>query len=140
MAPSSMLRFEDFMMGVPEDVLLRERVSDLSHDAMEGDIRSWRGYGAVIARGWYHQLPAQVRDLVDETGFGLFCSGLSRLLASRLLLGALVKRWWDATYSFHFFSTREMMMTPYDFSMITGLRVGGNPIPFDMDMGQWEAA
>ncbi|KAL7223613.1 hypothetical protein ACSBR1_025133 [Camellia fascicularis] len=31
-------------------------------------------------------------------------------------------------------------MTPYDFSMITGLRVGGDPIPFDIDMGQWEAA
>ncbi|KAL7250874.1 hypothetical protein ACSBR1_012817 [Camellia fascicularis] len=33
-----------------------------------------------------------------------------------------------------------MTMTPYDFSMITGLRVGGDSIPFDLDMGQWRAA
>ncbi|KAL7263401.1 hypothetical protein ACSBR1_001545 [Camellia fascicularis] len=31
-------------------------------------------------------------------------------------------------------------MTRYDFLMLTGLRVGGDPIPFDMDMGEWEAA
>ncbi|KAL7161160.1 hypothetical protein ACSBR2_041759 [Camellia fascicularis] len=32
-----------------------------------------------------------------------------------------------------------MTMTPYDFSMIMGLEVGDDSIPFDMDMGQWEA-
>ncbi|KAL7166306.1 hypothetical protein ACSBR2_037060 [Camellia fascicularis] len=32
-----------------------------------------------------------------------------------------------------------MTMTPYDFAMITSLEVGGNPIPFDADMGEWEA-
>ncbi|KAL7207918.1 hypothetical protein ACSBR1_029798 [Camellia fascicularis] len=74
------------------------------------------------------------------SGFGLFCSGLSRLLASQALLEALVERWWETTNSFHFSSTGEMTMTPYDFSMITGLRVRGDLIPFDMDMGQWEAA
>lgn len=31
-------------------------------------------------------------------------------------------------------------MTPYDFTMITGLDIGGDPIPFDTDMGEWEAA
>ncbi|KAL7214877.1 hypothetical protein ACSBR1_027122 [Camellia fascicularis] len=31
-----------------------------------------------------------------------------------------------------------MMMTPYDFSMITSLGVGGDPITFDMDMSEWE--
>ncbi|KAL7258440.1 hypothetical protein ACSBR1_004547 [Camellia fascicularis] len=39
-----------------------------------------------------------------------------------------------------FSSTGKMTITPYDFSMITGLRIGGDPIPFDIDMGQWEAA
>ncbi|KAL7225943.1 hypothetical protein ACSBR1_021151 [Camellia fascicularis] len=33
-----------------------------------------------------------------------------------------------------------MTMTPYDFAMITGLGVRGDLIPFDMDMGEWEAA
>ncbi|KAL7255829.1 hypothetical protein ACSBR1_009877 [Camellia fascicularis] len=32
-----------------------------------------------------------------------------------------------------------MTMNPYDFSMITGLRVGGDPIPFNIDIGEWEA-
>ncbi|KAL7170266.1 hypothetical protein ACSBR2_035187 [Camellia fascicularis] len=33
-----------------------------------------------------------------------------------------------------------MTMTPYDFSMLTGIGVGGDPIPFDTDMDEWEAA
>ncbi|KAL7248835.1 hypothetical protein ACSBR1_011085 [Camellia fascicularis] len=33
-----------------------------------------------------------------------------------------------------------MTMTPYDFSMITGLGVGGDLIPLDLDMGEREAA
>ena len=31
-------------------------------------------------------------------------------------------------------------MTPYDFSMLTGIGVEGDPIPFDTDMDEWEAA
>ena len=31
-------------------------------------------------------------------------------------------------------------MTPYDFSMLTGIGVGGDPIPFDTDMDEWTAA
>ncbi|KAL7163962.1 hypothetical protein ACSBR2_039965 [Camellia fascicularis] len=111
MALNGMLWFEDFAMGMPEDVLLRERASHHSHGT------------------------AKVHELVDEAGFSLFCSGLARLLARRALLSALVERWWDTTNSFHFSSTGEMTMTPYDFSMITGLRVGGDSIPFGLDMG-----
>ncbi|KAL7213066.1 hypothetical protein ACSBR2_015718 [Camellia fascicularis] len=58
-------------------------------------------------------------------------------MVSRALLRALVERWWDTTNSFHLSSAGEMTMTPYDFSMITGLGVRGDPIPFDMDMGEW---
>ncbi|KAL7229444.1 hypothetical protein ACSBR2_008036 [Camellia fascicularis] len=56
-------------------------------------------------------------------------------------MGALVERWWDTTDSFHFSLTGEMMLTPYDFSMLTGLRVGvASLISFDSDMTQWRAA
>ena len=51
-------------------------------------------------------------------------------------MGALVERWWDTTNSFHFSATRDMTMTPYDFSMLTGLDVAGRPVPFDVDMGE----
>ncbi|GMP55001.1 hypothetical protein CsSME_00019961 [Camellia sinensis var. sinensis] len=33
-----------------------------------------------------------------------------------------------------------MTMTPYDFSMLTGIGVGGDPIPFDTDKDEWDAA
>ena len=66
--------------------------------------------------------------------------GLSRLTASRPRLGALVERWWDTTDSFHLSATREMTMTPFDFSMLIGIGVGGNPIPFDTYMDEWDVA
>ncbi|KAL7163727.1 hypothetical protein ACSBR2_039781 [Camellia fascicularis] len=86
------------------------------------------------------ELPAGVRYIIDEAGFGLFCMGLSCHIVSRPLLGALVERWWDTTNSFHFSTIREMMMTPYNFAMLTGIEVGANPIPYDMNMGEWEVA
>ncbi|KAI7998366.1 Protein MAIN-LIKE 2, partial [Camellia lanceoleosa] len=114
--------------------------SHLSRDGPEADSRFTRRYGSTMAREWYMNLPDGVRQIVDDAGFGLFCMGLSCLMASRTLLGALVERWWDTTNSFHFSITRDMMMTPYDFAMLTGLGVGGQPIPYDSDMGEWEAA
>ncbi|KAL7238124.1 hypothetical protein ACSBR2_004258 [Camellia fascicularis] len=62
--------------------------------------------------------------------------GLSCLIASRPLLGALVERWWDTTNSFHFSTAGEMTMTPFDFSMLTRIEVRGHPIPYDTDMGE----
>ncbi|KAL7184413.1 hypothetical protein ACSBR2_026549 [Camellia fascicularis] len=138
LATGGIMRFDDFAGGMPEDILLREPYSHLSYGASEGDSHSYRGYKAVIARDWYYELPLKVCDLVDEVSFGLFCTGLSRHMASRALLGALVERWWDTINSFHFSSAGEMIMTPYDFSMITSLGVGGDPITFDMDMSEWE--
>ena len=41
------------------------------------------------------------------------------------LLLALVERFWDTTCTFHFSNIGELMLTPYDFFVITGLRLGG---------------
>ncbi|GMP96422.1 hypothetical protein CsSME_00045079 [Camellia sinensis var. sinensis] len=114
------------------DLLLREPESHLSHDVPE-DGQKWGiyRYGSTGAREWYIDLPDGVRQIIDEAGFGLFCMGLSCLMASRTLLGALVERWWDTTNSFHFSATGDMTMTPYDFAMLTGLEVGGRSIPYD---------
>ncbi|XP_028052401.1 protein MAIN-LIKE 2-like [Camellia sinensis] len=61
--------------------------------------------------------------------------------AETLMYGVLVERWWDTTDSFHFSSIGELTLTPYDFSMLTNLRVRvGGPIPYDPDMTQWRAA
>lgn len=48
-------------------------------------------------------------------------------------LTALTERWWDTTNTFHF-GFGEATLTPLDFAAITGIRVGGNPIPFDMGL------
>ncbi|GMP24169.1 hypothetical protein CsSME_00001532 [Camellia sinensis var. sinensis] len=134
--PESVRHFKGFERDAQDDLLLRQSASHLSYGATEEDSRSIRGYGATSAREWYMELPDGVRHIVDEAGFSLFCMGLSHLIASRPLLGALVERWWDTTNSFHFSTAGEMTMTPYDFSMLTGIEVGGRPIPYDTDMGR----
>ncbi|GMP50871.1 hypothetical protein CsSME_00017306 [Camellia sinensis var. sinensis] len=118
--------FTSFDERAPVDLLLREPEQHLSHEAREGSSRSVRGYGSTAARDWYAELPEGVRDLVD--------------LAGRTLMAALVERWWDTTNSFHFSATGDMTMTPFDFAVLTGLDVGGWSIPYDEDMGEWEAA
>ncbi|XP_028070029.1 protein MAINTENANCE OF MERISTEMS-like [Camellia sinensis] len=85
------------------------------------------------------ELPDGVRHIVDQAGFGPFCVGLSRLQVSRTLMGALVGRWWDTTNFFYFSATGDMTITPYNFSILMGLDVEGQPIPYDFDMDEWEA-
>ncbi|GMP73471.1 hypothetical protein CsSME_00031220 [Camellia sinensis var. sinensis] len=99
-----------------------------------GDSHAFHGYGTTSAREWYMELPDTVRHIVDEAGFCAFCMGLLCLIASRPLLGILVERWWDTTDSLHFSTAGEMTMTPFDFSMLIGIAVGGHPIPYDTDM------
>ncbi|XP_028126244.1 protein MAIN-LIKE 2-like [Camellia sinensis] len=137
--PDGLRQFRSFDRTVPPELLLREPESHLSYDASKGDSHAFQGYGTVAAHDWYMELPNAVRHIVDQAGFGAFCRGLSRLTASRPLLAALVGRWWDTTDSFHFSAMGDMTMTPYDFSMLTGIGVGGDPIPFDTDMDEWEA-
>ena len=44
------------------------------------------------------------------------------------LLLALSERFWDNTCTFHFPSIGEVMLTPYNFFVITGLRLGSERI------------
>ncbi|KAI7989095.1 Protein MAIN-LIKE 2, partial [Camellia lanceoleosa] len=138
--PDGLRQFRSFHRAVPSQLLLREPESHLSYDASEGDSYAFQGYGNVAARGWYIELPDAIRHIVDQAGFGTFCRGLSRLTASSPLLATLVERWWDTTDSFHFSATGDMTMTPFDFSMLIGIGIGGDPIPFDTDMDEWEVA
>jgi hypothetical protein len=71
-----------------------------------------------------------VRELVDAAGFGLFIPTLTAGRSEHAAVTALAERWWDTSNSFHF-PIGEMTVTPTDFSALTGLRVGGDPIPFD---------
>ncbi|GMP37377.1 hypothetical protein CsSME_00009087 [Camellia sinensis var. sinensis] len=138
--PDGLRQFWSFERHVPPELLLREPTSHLSFGASEGDSHTIRGYGNTGARDWYAELPDAVRRIVDQAGFGAFCRGLSRLTTCRPLFAALVERWWDTTDSFYFSAAGDMTMTPYDFSMLTGIEVGGDPIPLDTDMDEWTAA
>ncbi|XP_028058419.1 protein MAIN-LIKE 2-like isoform X2 [Camellia sinensis] len=138
--PSTVRHFTGFARRAPANLLLREPESHLSHDASKLNSHFTSGYGLTVTREWYMDLPDDVRQIVDEAGFGLFCMGLSCHMASKTLLGALVERWWGTTNSFHFSTAGDMTMTSYDFTMLTGLEVGGRPIPYDSDMDEWEAA
>ncbi|KAF5933242.1 hypothetical protein HYC85_029413 [Camellia sinensis] len=138
--PDGLRQFRSFERHVAPELLLREPTSHLSFDASEEDSHTIRGYGNTGAREWYDELPDAVRRIVDRAGFGAFCRGLSRLSTCRPLLPALAERWWDTTDSFHFSTAGDMTMTPYNFSMLTGIGVGGDPIPFDVDMDEWTAA
>ncbi|KAF5933114.1 hypothetical protein HYC85_029285 [Camellia sinensis] len=138
--PDSLRQFRSFERHVAPELLLREPTSHLSFGTSEEASHTIRGSGNTGAREWNDELPDAVRRIVDRAGFGTFCRGLSRLSTCRPLLAALGERWWDTTDSFHFSAAGDMTMTPHDFSMLTGIGVGGDPIPFDTDMDEWTAA
>ncbi|GMP23356.1 hypothetical protein CsSME_00000987 [Camellia sinensis var. sinensis] len=120
------------IVGDPEHVPLPPRVRPFDLETYHPEVnvlplnniwdsQSVRGYGAISVREWYMDLPIGVRQIIDEVR--LFCKELLRLIASRPLLGALVKRWWDNTKYFHFSTVGGMMMTQYDFAMLTGIEL-----------------
>lgn len=85
----------------------------------------------------YRGLPEWVRLLVNEVGFGQFIQTLTKAKNDHVV--ALVEGWHDTTNTFHF-PMGQMTVTPLDFAAIIGLRVGGDPIPFDTGIFRDEAA
>ncbi|KAI8559157.1 hypothetical protein RHMOL_Rhmol04G0151600 [Rhododendron molle] len=111
--PTGMTGYVPARTDYPEDLLLRDRASHISS-------------------GW-------TTELVEEAGFGPFIQLLTAVRVDRAVMTALAERWWDTTNTFHF-RFGEMMVTPLDFAAITGLRVGGEPIPFDSTIDLDDAA
>ena len=70
---------------------------------------------------------------VHTAGFQDFMTVISVVQRSTSVLRALAERWWATTNTFHF-GFGEMTVTPLDFSMLTGLRCGGEPIPWYRDI------
>ena len=77
-------------------------------------------------------LSPSIKNIFNEAGFGTFFETLlnheTHEYKDLQLLIALAKRFWDTTCTFHFPGIGEVMLTPYDFSVITGLRLGGKRI------------
>ena len=77
-------------------------------------------------------LSPSIKKIINEAGFGTFFEALlnheTHEYKDLQLLLALVKCFWDTTCTFHFPGIREVMLTPYDFSVITSLKLGGKRI------------
>ncbi|KDP42362.1 hypothetical protein JCGZ_01938 [Jatropha curcas] len=80
------------------------------------------------------QIPTEIFDPSHPVGAIISPSHLGYLrhfdagrTSYKELLGALAERWWDTTNTFHF-PWGEMIMTPVDFSVISGIPFGTRPI------------
>ncbi|KAK9984331.1 hypothetical protein SO802_033856 [Lithocarpus litseifolius] len=81
-----------------------------------------------MLKGIWEILSPDIKNIVDEAGFQTFFQDLlnqdtHEYKDLQLLLG-LSEWFWDTICIFHFPSVGEVMLTPYDFSVITGLRLG----------------
>ncbi|KAH7842845.1 hypothetical protein Vadar_009733 [Vaccinium darrowii] len=63
----------------------------------------------------------------------------TKMMRDHAVVTALAERWRDSTNTLHL-QFGEATMTPLDFSAITGLRVGGEPLPFDAGIAQSDDA
>ncbi|KAI8550852.1 hypothetical protein RHMOL_Rhmol06G0139500 [Rhododendron molle] len=71
------------------------------------------------------------RDTVGLAGFERLILGFHLPKAELGLTTTLVERWWDTTNTFHLPEVGEMTITPGDFALLIGLRVGGDLLPID---------
>ena len=85
-----------------------------------------------MLKGISEILSPDIKNIIDEAGFQSFFQALlnqdTHEYKDLQLLLALSEQFWDTTCTFHFPSIGEVMLTPYDFSIITGLRLGGERI------------
>ena len=102
-------------------------------------MRSYGGAGSGGILALFQGMPRRVQDLVDVAGFGVFTRILEKAKGDLAVLVALGERWHDVSSTFHL-PVGEMTLTPADFAAITGLRVGGERIPFDPSIHTDDAA
>ena len=85
-----------------------------------------------MLKNTWEELSPNIKSIINEANFGTFFKTLlnqeTHDYKDLQLLLALAERFWDTTCTFHFLGIGEVMLTPYDFSVITGLRLGGERI------------
>ena len=85
----------------------------------------------MLKSAWTTLSPS-VKNIINEVGFRTFFKTLLNQETYEYkdlqLLLVLAERFWDTICTFHFPGFGEVMLTPYDFSVITGLRFGGEGI------------
>ncbi|KAI8574623.1 hypothetical protein RHMOL_Rhmol01G0368500 [Rhododendron molle] len=115
-----------------DELVLRDPGVHIANTWTEAGHRDSRSFGGPCSSlALYIGLPQRVRDLVDAASFREFIQTLTTPVRNEhAVLVALTERWRDTTNTFHL-PPGEMTVTPTDFAAITGLRVRGDPIPFD---------
>ena len=77
-------------------------------------------------------LSLTIRSIINDAGFGTFFKALLNQETYEYrdlqLLLALSECFCDTTCTFHFLGIGEVTLTPYDFSVIIGLKLGGERI------------
>ena len=77
-------------------------------------------------------LSPNIRNVINDASFKTFFQALrdhdTTEYKDLQLLVALSEWFWDTTCTFHFLGIGEMMLTPYDFSAIIGLKLSGERI------------
>ena len=90
-----------------------------------------RGSLQMLKSVWAASSPS-IKSIINEASFNTFFKALSNHETYEYkdlqLFLALAECFWDTTCTFHFPNIREVMLTPYNFSIITGLRLGGKRI------------
>ena len=85
----------------------------------------------MLKSAWATLSPS-IKNIINEASFVTFFKALlnqeTHEYKDLQLLLALAERFWDTTCTFHFPGIGEVMSTPYDFSVITGLRLSGERI------------
>ena len=85
-----------------------------------------------MLKGIWEILSPDIKNVIDEAGFQTFFQALLNQDTYEnkdlQLLLTLSERFWDTTCTFHFPGIGEVMLTPYDFSVIIGLRLGDERI------------
>ena len=79
---------------------------------------------------WYNLLTLDTKAYIWEASFEFIIGLLLERFTSTTLVQCLIERLWDTTYTFHI-AEQEMMVTPYDFYCMTGLRFEGAIINLD---------
>ena len=85
----------------------------------------------MLKSAWATLSPS-IKNIINEAGFGTFFENLlnqeTHEYKDLQLLLALAEHFRDTTCTFHFLGNGEVMLTPYDFSVFTDLRLGGERI------------
>ncbi|KAI8563759.1 hypothetical protein RHMOL_Rhmol03G0134000 [Rhododendron molle] len=115
------------------ELVLRDPGVHIANTWAEAEQRDICGFGGSCSSlALYIGLSPRVRELVDTAGFREFIQTLTVPVRNdHAVIVALAERWRDTANTFHL-PPGEMTVTPNDFAAITGLRVGGEPIPFDL--------